>query len=88
MIQPPESDPPAATSADETDGGPDAAEVEQATVGYDQWVADGCPGALSHDEIAAALLRGAPDLLAEDGAQLRAACGRPQPPERNRLDLS
>jgi hypothetical protein len=34
----------------------DEAEVEAATAEYDQWVAAGCPGALTHAEVAASLL--------------------------------
>jgi len=34
----------------------DEAEIEAATTGYDQWVAAGCPGALTHAEVAASLL--------------------------------
>lgn len=34
----------------------DEAEVEAATADYDQWVAAGCPGVLTHAEVAASLL--------------------------------
>jgi hypothetical protein len=34
----------------------EVATVEAATADYDSWVAVGCPGALSHAEVAASLL--------------------------------
>jgi hypothetical protein len=32
------------------------AEIEAALAAHDEWVADGCPGALSHEEVMAELL--------------------------------
>jgi hypothetical protein len=35
------------------------ADIEATLAAHDEWVAAGCPGALSHEEVAVELLRGA-----------------------------